>query len=64
MQPVLKALHGVGIHVVALHHPMTMASPCVVCLHSRGIGSTRTTHNRIIGLLAFPLLQPTGVFGK
>ena len=41
MQPVLKALHGAGIHVVALHHHMTMELPCVVFLHYWGIGSTR-----------------------
>jgi len=29
----LKALRGAGIHVVALHHHMTMELPCVVCLH-------------------------------
>ena len=40
MQPVLKALHGVGIHVVALHHHM-MELPCVVFLHYWGMGSTR-----------------------
>ncbi len=41
MQPVLKALRGAGIHVVALYRHMTMALPCVVFLHYWGIGSTR-----------------------
>jgi hypothetical protein len=33
VQPVLKALRGAGIHIVALHHHMTEESPRTVFLH-------------------------------
>jgi hypothetical protein len=41
LQPVLKALRGAGINVVAIHQHMTMEVPRVVFLHYWGIGSTR-----------------------
>jgi hypothetical protein len=41
LQPVLKALRGAGINVVAIHQHMTMEGPRVVFLHYWGIGSTR-----------------------
>lgn len=42
LQPVLKALRGAGIHVVAIHQHMTMEVPRVVFLHYWGLGATRT----------------------
>jgi len=41
LQPVLKALRGAGIHVVAIHHHMTMEVPRMVFLHYWGVGATR-----------------------
>jgi hypothetical protein len=41
LQPVLKALRGAGINVVAIHNHMTMESPRLVFLHYWGVGSTR-----------------------
>ncbi len=41
LQPVLKALRGAGIHVVAIHQHMTMEAPRVVFLHYWGLGATR-----------------------
>ena len=41
LQPVLKALRGAGINVVAIHQHMTLESPRVVFLHYWGIGATR-----------------------
>src|SRR2546425_1613775 len=41
LQPVLQALRGAGINVVAIHQHMTMESPRVMFLHYWGIGSTR-----------------------
>jgi len=41
LQPVLKALRGAGINVVAIHQHMTMESPRVMFLHYWGVGSTR-----------------------
>jgi hypothetical protein len=38
LQPVLKALRGAGIHVVAIHHHMTGESPRIVFLHYWGSG--------------------------
>src|SRR5262245_25257966 len=42
VQPVLKALRGAGINVVAIHHHMIGESPRTVFLHYWGVGSTRT----------------------
>ena len=41
VQPVLKALRGAGIHVVAIHNHMTEDSPRTVFLHYWGVGPTR-----------------------
>ena len=41
VQPVLKALRGAGIHIVALHHHMIEESPRSVFLHYWGVGPTR-----------------------
>jgi len=41
LQPVLKALRGAGINVVAIHQHMTMEMPRVVFLHYWGVGATR-----------------------
>jgi hypothetical protein len=42
LQPVLQALRGAGINIVAIHQHMTMESPRVVFLHYWGVGPTRT----------------------
>ncbi|MGH7966689.1 MAG: DUF1259 domain-containing protein [Candidatus Binatia bacterium] len=39
LQPVLKALRGAGINVVAIHNHMTEESPRTVFLHYWGVGS-------------------------
>jgi len=39
LQPVLKALRGAGINVVAIHNHMTEESPRTVFLHYWGIGT-------------------------
>jgi Domain of Unknown Function (DUF1259) len=41
VQPVLNALRGAGIHIVALHHHMIKESPRTVFLHNWGVGPTR-----------------------
>ncbi len=41
VQPVLKALRGAGVNVVALHHHMLEESPRTVFLHYWGVGPTR-----------------------
>jgi hypothetical protein len=41
LQPVLKALRGAGMHVVAIHQHMTMEAPRIVFLHYWGVGPTR-----------------------
>jgi hypothetical protein len=41
LQPVLKALRGAGINIVAIHQHMTMESPRVMFLHYWGVGPTR-----------------------
>ncbi|HEY2989047.1 MAG TPA: DUF1259 domain-containing protein, partial [Candidatus Binatia bacterium] len=40
LQPVLKALRGAGINVVAIHNHVETESPRVVFLHYWGIGPT------------------------
>jgi hypothetical protein len=42
LQPVLKALRGAGIHIVAIHNHMTLESPRIVFLHYWGIGQPAT----------------------
>ena len=41
LQPVLKALRGARINIVAIHNHMEMESPRVVFLHYWGVGPTR-----------------------
>jgi hypothetical protein len=41
VQPVLKALRGAGINIVAIHHHMIEESPRTVFLHYWGVGPTR-----------------------
>jgi hypothetical protein len=41
LQPVLKALRGAGIDIVAIHQHMTGEQPRVMFLHYWGIGSTQ-----------------------
>ncbi|HET8732790.1 MAG TPA: DUF1259 domain-containing protein [Anaeromyxobacteraceae bacterium] len=40
LQPVLKALRGAGIDIVAIHQHMTGESPRILFLHYWGVGST------------------------
>src|SRR2546422_3240505 len=40
LQPVLKALRGAGINIVAIHNHVETESPRVVFLHYWGIGAT------------------------
>lgn len=40
VQPILKALRGAGINIVALHNHMIMESPRTIFLHYWGVGST------------------------
>jgi hypothetical protein len=42
VQPVLKALRGAGINIVAIHNHMIGESPRTVFLHYWGVGPTRT----------------------
>jgi hypothetical protein len=38
LQPVLKALRGAGINIVAIHHHMTLENPRYLFLHYWGKG--------------------------
>ncbi len=40
LQPVLKALRGAGINIVAIHNHMTFEQPRAMFLHFWGVGST------------------------
>jgi hypothetical protein len=40
LQPVLKALRGAGINIVAIHNHTEMESPRIVFLHYWGVGPT------------------------
>jgi len=40
LQPVLKALRGAGINVVAIHNHMTEEAPRTIFLHYWGVGAT------------------------
>jgi hypothetical protein len=42
VQPVLKALRGGGISVVAIHNHMTFETPRIIFLHYWGLGSTES----------------------
>jgi hypothetical protein len=52
LQPVLKALRGAGINIVAIHHHMAMESPRVLFLHYWGVGSTRALATGLKAALA------------
>jgi hypothetical protein len=52
LQPVLKALRGAGINIVAIHHHMTMESPRVLFLHYWGVGPTRALATGLKAALA------------
>jgi uncharacterized protein DUF1259 len=52
LQPVLKALRGAGINVVAIHQHMTMESPRVVFLHYWGVGPTQVLATGLKAALA------------
>jgi len=52
LQPVLKALRGAGINIVAIHQHMTMEAPRVVFLHYWGIGPTRVLATGLKAALA------------
>jgi hypothetical protein len=40
LQPVLKALRGGGVNVVAIHNHMTGETPRIMFLHYWGLGRT------------------------
>ena len=52
VQPVLKALRGAGINVVAIHNHMTGESPRTVFLHYWGVGATEQLANGLKAALA------------
>jgi len=52
LQPVLKALRGAGINIVAIHHHMAMESPRVLFLHYWGVGPTRALATGLKAALA------------
>ena len=52
LQPVLKALRGAGINIVAIHQHMTMESPRVLFLHYWGVGPTRALATGLKAALA------------
>jgi hypothetical protein len=54
VQPVLKALRGAGINIVAIHHHMIGESPRTVFLHYWGVGPT---HDLAQGLKAALAVQ-------
>ena len=52
LQPVLQALRGAGINIVAIHQHMTMESPRVMFLHYWGVGPTRALATGLKAALA------------
>jgi Domain of Unknown Function (DUF1259) len=52
LQPVLKALRGAGINIVAIHQHMTMEAPRVMFLHYWGVGPTRALATGLKAALA------------
>src|SRR5215468_4183482 len=52
LQPVLKALRGAGINIVAIHHHMAMESPRVLFLHYWGVGPTQALATGLKAALA------------
>lgn len=52
LQPVLKALVGVGINIVAIHHHMTGETPRILFLHYWGRGSASSLAESLKSALA------------
>ena len=52
LQPVLKALRGAGINIVAIHQHMAMEAPRVMFLHYWGVGPTRALATGLKAALA------------
>ncbi len=52
LQPVLKALRGAGINIVAIHQHMAMEAPRVIFLHYWGVGPTRALATGLKAALA------------
>jgi hypothetical protein len=52
LQPVLKALRGANINIVAIHQHMTMEAPRVMFLHYWGVGPTRALATGLKAALA------------
>src|SRR5262249_44487501 len=52
LQPVLKALRGAGINIVAIHQHMSMEAPRVIFLHYWGVGPTRALATGLQAALA------------
>ena len=52
LQPVLKALRGAGINIVAIHQHMALESPRVMFLHYWGVGPTRALATGLKAALA------------
>jgi hypothetical protein len=52
LQPVLKALRGAGINIVAIHQHMAMESPRAMFLHYWGVGPTRALATGLKAALA------------
>jgi hypothetical protein len=52
VQPVLKALRGAGINIVAIHQHMLEDAPRTVFLHYWGVGPTRELAHGLKAALA------------
>jgi hypothetical protein len=59
LQGVLKALHGAGIDVVAIHQHMTGESPRVLFLHYWGLGKTTDLAKGLRSALKVTQIVPT-----
>jgi len=51
LQPVLRALRGAGINIVAIHQHMTGETPRIMFLHFWGTGTTETLARGLRGAL-------------
>jgi hypothetical protein len=58
LQPVLKALRGGGIDVVAIHNHMTNDSPRIMFLHFWGVGPTEALAKTLASALAVTKHDP------
>jgi hypothetical protein len=58
LQPVLKALRGGGIDVVAIHNHMTNETPRIMFLHYWGVGSTEALAKTLEAALAVTKHDP------